>query len=84
MTSASEVIIIKFNDEYFSQMLKDEWTWKIIQHQVEVACPWLPQLLRSELNTGTSIAASPTEAELMMCMLNKYERGRNCMIIWMQ
>ena len=73
----SEALQASFKDEQFSKALKQGWWWKVVQHQVEDALPWIGQLLQGSLNTGNSIGQSPTEVELAMGIAFHYKNSNS-------
>ncbi|CAK9097021.1 Uncharacterized protein SCF082_LOCUS45533 [Durusdinium trenchii] len=69
---AVESLHAAFRDDQCNKLATEGWTWRVLQHQVEEACPWTAQLLQSALNTSNSIGQSPTEIEICMNLAVHY------------
>lgn len=68
-----ESLTSNYQDEQFQKMVKEGWSWWIIQSDVEVSAPWFPQMLQAALNTGNHISKVATEVELAMSLVYLYK-----------
>ena len=66
-----------FNDPAFESAVKHGWVWKCVSAEVEESCGWFPAMLQASLNTGNSVASTPTEIEVAMTLAYWYQKQKN-------
>ena len=59
----------------FAIMCNKGWRWLIISKDVELACPWLPALIQSGLNSSHAVGLAAQEIEVAATMAMHYEQN---------